>query len=297
VTRWTDYLLVNAATMLWAGNVVLGRALRHDVGPWTLAGVRAAVASVLFAALLARQRPGRPRATPRDRLMVFLMALSGVVGFQVLFYSGLRLTTAINAGLVNATAPLITLVLARTVLRQPLARPQALGALVSLAGVAVILSGGSWATLAALRFNPGDLLVLAAVTLWAVYSVAGRQVLGRQPTVWVTATSTMLAVPLLAGPAALEWSSRAPNWSPGIVAAFLYIGAGPSFLAFLAWNEGVRRLGPNGAMAFYNTLPLYTGLLAAVSLAELPGLPQIVGGLLVVAGCLAAARSPSPRIP
>jgi len=72
----------------------------------------------------------------------------------------------------------------------------------------------------------------------------------------------------------------------------LYIGAGPSFLAFMAWNEGVKRLGPNGAMAFYNTLPLYAAMIALPALGEIPGMIQWVGGVLVVGGCLLAAWVP-----
>ncbi len=285
------YLLVNAATALWAGNVVLGRALRHSVGPWTLAGLRAVVASAVFAVLLRRLgRSGRPW-TWTDRALVAAMAVTGVVGFQVLQYAGLRQTTALNAGLVNALAPVLTLLVARAATGAPWRPGQVVGAVGSLAGVAVILSGGSWLALRTLRLNPGDVLVLAAALCWVLYSVAGRAVLARHDTVRVTALSTLAAVPALAVPAGVEWAAAPPAVSPAVAAAVLYIGIGPSLLAFLAWNEGVRRLGPNGAMAFYNTLPLYAGLLAGAFLGEWPGGYQLGGGALVVAGCLVAARA------
>lgn len=289
---WTDYLFVNAATLLWAGNMVLGRALHQAVGPFTLSGVRAAIASLLFAVLLARRGGRGPDLTPREKGLVVVMALTGVAGFQVLQYAGLRYTTAVNAGLVNAAGPLITMILARWILGQSLRRQQVVGATLSLAGVGVIISGGSWAILAALQFNPGDLLVLAAVVLWALYSIAGRLLLTRHSTVRVTAVSTILGAAILAVPAAWEWSLTPPQWSPGVVAGLLYIGAGPSFLAFMAWNEGVRRLGPNGAMAFYNTLPLYAAVVALPALGEIPGMIQWMGGALVVGGCLLAAWVP-----
>jgi len=295
---WTDYLFVNAATLLWAGNVVLGRALREAVGPFTLGGVRAAIASLLFAALLARRGEREPDFRPREKALVVVMALTGVVGFQVLQYAGLRYTTAVNAGLVNAVGPLITMILARWSLGQLLRRQELVGAVLSLAGVGVILSGGSWAMLAALRFNHGDLLVLAAVVLWAVYSISGRMLLTRHSTVRVTAVSTILGAAILAVPAAWEWRLAPPQWSLGSVAGLLYIGVGPSFLAFMAWNEGVRRLGTNGAMAFYNTLPLYAAMIALPALGEMPGMSQWVGGALVVVGCLLAARVPGlARLP
>jgi drug/metabolite transporter (DMT)-like permease len=297
VNSWTDYLFVNAATLLWAGNIVMGRALHEAVGPFTLSGVRAAIASFLFGLLLARKgRQKRSAFSPRERVLVVVMALTGVTGFQVLQYAGLRYTTAVNAGLVNASGPLITIILAKWMLGQSLKRQQLVGALLSLAGVGVIISGGSWEMLAELRFNPGDLLVLAAVVMWALYSITGRVLLTRHSTVRVTAFSTILGAAILAAPAAWEWSLAPPQWSPGVAAGLLYIGAGPSFLAFMAWNEGVKRLGANGAMAFYNTLPLYAAVVALVALAEVPGVIQWVGGLLVVGGCLLAAWAPGlPR--
>jgi len=292
LNSWTDYLFVNAATLLWAGNVVLGRALREAVGPFTLAGVRATIASLLFAALLARRSERELDFRPREKALVVVMALTGVVGFQVLQYAGLRYTTAVNAGLVNAVGPLITMILARWSLSQLLRRQELVGAVLSLAGVGVILSGGSWVMLATLSFNHGDLLVLAAVVMWAVYSISGRMLLTRHSTVRVTAVSTILGAAILAVPAAWEWRLAPPQWSSGVVAGLLYIGAGPSFLAFMAWNEGVKRLGTNGAMAFYNTLPLYAAVVALPALGEMPGMSQWVGGVLVVVGCLLAARVP-----
>ncbi len=296
---WIAYLFVNAATLLWGGNMVVGRALRDAVGPFTIAGVRAAIASLLFAVLLARGGRQRPALRPREKALMVVMAVTGVAGFQVLQYAGLRYTTAVNAGLVNAAGPLVTMILARWMLGQPLLRQQVLGALLSLVGVGVIISRGSWTMLVALRFNPGDLLVLSAVVLWALYSISGRLLLTRHPTVRVTAVSTILGAAILAIPAAWEWSLTPPQWSLGVVAGLLYVGAGPSFLAFMAWNEGVRRLGPNGAMAFYNTLPFYAAVVALPALGEVPGMSQWVGGVLVVGGCLLAARvpglSPAPR--
>lgn len=284
------YLLVNAATLLWAGNVVLGRALRDAVGPWTLAALRAAVAAVPFLLLLARS-PRQGPAAPRDWATAALMTLTGVVGFQVLLYSGLRHTTALNAAVVNATGPLVTILLACLLGAHSLRAGQVVGAAASLAGVAVVVSHGSWETLRSLHWNPGDLLVLAAVFLWAAYSVLGRALLARRSTVWVTAVTTLGALPVLAGPALWESWARAPALEGSLILAVLYIGLGPSFLAFLAWNQGVRRLGAAGAMAYYNTLPVYAGLLGAATLGEWPAAYQVWGTALVLAGCVLAARS------
>ncbi|MEW6490469.1 MAG: DMT family transporter, partial [Thermodesulfobacteriota bacterium] len=228
---------------------------------------------------------------PRDWVAAAGMTLCGVVGFQVLLYSGLRHTTALNAAVVNATGPLVTILLARLLGAHSLRGGQVVGAAASLVGVAVVVSRGSWETLRSLHWNPGDLLVLAAVFLWAAYSLLGKALLARRSTVWVTAVTTLGALPVLAGPALWESWTRVPALEGSLVLAVLYIGLGPSFLAFLAWNQGVRRLGAAGAMAYYNTLPVYAGLLGAAALGEWPAAYQVWGTVLVLAGCVLAARS------
>lgn len=286
--RLAPYLLVNLATLLWAGNVVLGRALHQQIGPWSLACVRSFVATCLFAVILWRHR--EPLPTRRDGWLLLGMALSGVVLFQGLLYAGLHHTTAINAGVINGAGPLLTVFLARGLLGDPVRPLQVAGAGLSLVGVAVVVGGGSLGNLWRTGPNPGDLLVLIAVILWGVYSVLGRLLLARRGTLWVTGLSTALAVPLLLVPAGIEMSLSPPVVDKHLVAALLYIGVGPSFVAFLSWNEGVKRLGPNGAMSFYNTLPLFIGLLSWLALGESPGPSQLLGGGLVVSGCLMASR-------
>ncbi len=128
------YLLVNLSTLLWASNITLGRALRGQVGPLTLTAVRVTVAGLLFLALI-RRLPPAERRPGRDWPWLLGMALTGVFAFPVLLYFALRFTTASNASLINGAGPLVTAVLAAALLRERLRSHQALGAVVSLAGV------------------------------------------------------------------------------------------------------------------------------------------------------------------
>jgi drug/metabolite transporter (DMT)-like permease len=281
--------LVNLATLTWATNMVLGRWLRDDVGPLTLAAARFSIAAFLFAALLRRLPPGE-RRLGQDRKLLLGMALSGVVIFAPTLYLGLRYTTALNATLINGFGPLITGLLAALLIHEPMSRRQVTGAIVGLAGVVILISDGSLAFWDKVQGNSGDLIVLGAVALWGLYSVLGRQVMRRRSALSATALSAFVGLPLLLLAAAWELRTFTVHLRPVLVLAVLYIGLGPTVVGFLSWNAGVRRLGPGGAMVFYNTLPLYGALLGTVFLGERIGAAHLLGGALIVVGGLWAAR-------
>jgi drug/metabolite transporter (DMT)-like permease len=281
--------LVNLATLTWATNMVLGRWLRDDIGPLTLAAARFTVASLCLLALLQR-RPPEDRRLGRDGWLLVAMALSGVTVFTPTLYLGLRLTTAVNATLINGLGPLLTGALAALLIREPMSGRQAVGGVVGLAGVIALISGGSGAPWEALRANVGDLVVLAAVALWGLYSVLGRRAMRRRSPLSATAFSALLGLPALLLAAAWELRTLPVHSSLALILAVVYIGIAPGVIGFLAWNAGVRRLGPSGAMVFYNTLPLYGALLAHLFLGEPIGLSHLVGGALIVGGGLWAAR-------
>ncbi len=287
--RIVGIALVNVATLTWASNMALGRWLRNDIGPLTLAAARFLIAAVFFVALLQR-RPPQDRRLGRDRWLLLAMALSGVAVFTPVLYLGLRFTTTVNATLINGLGPLITGLLAALLFRESMSRRQLTGAIVGLAGVVVLLSNGSLAFWQAMRANSGDLIMLGAVTLWALYSVLGRQVMRHRSPLSATAWSVWLALPLLLLAAAWELRTFPMSARPQVILAVLYIGIAPAVIGLISWNLGVRRLGSSGAMVFYNTLPLYGALLGYLFLGESIGPAHLLGGGLIIAGGLWAAR-------
>ena len=289
---WIGLLLVNLATFTWATNMTLGRWLRESIGPMTLSALRFLIAVLCFGWLL-RSRPPEERRPGADAPLLLGMALAGVAWFAPTLYWGLRFTTAVNATLINGLGPLITGLIAALLIREPLTPRQLLAAFLGLAGVLLIISSGSSILQGAFHGNLGDLLVLAALTLWGLYSVLGRKVMTHRSALSTTALSMALALPLLIPAALVEQLFLPTRWRPEVVLAVLYIGIAPTVLGFLAWNEGVRRLGPGGAMMFYNTLPIYGALLGHLLLGEPLGLAHLIGGALIIgAGLWATSARP-----
>ncbi len=282
--RWA-YALTNLSAFLWGTNFVLGRYLREAVGPATLTLLRFLVAGAVFLWLLQRLPPAE-RWPGRQWPGLLAMGLSGVVGFTVLLYSGLQSTTAINAGLINGTGPLVIALMAAVFLRERLAPALLAGAVLSLAGVAYIAAEGELAHLLALRFNTGDALVFGAVVAWGVYSVLGRVVTRARSALSASALSSLLGLPWLVPLAIWEQGVQPVHLSPLVVGAGVYIGLFPSVVAYLAWNEGIRRVGAARGTIFYNMLTVFAALLGVLVLGEPFTTAHLIGGGLILAGSL-----------
>jgi drug/metabolite transporter (DMT)-like permease len=268
--------------------MVLGRALRDDVGPFTLAAARFTIASGIYLILLQRQTR-EARRLGKDRWALLAMAVS-VAAFSPLLYLGLRFTSVVNATLINALGPLITGLLAALLIHEPMSRRQVTGALVGLAGVIFLISFGASAVGEPMTVNRGDLVTVAAVTMWSLYSVFGRKVMHHRSALSATALSTWLGLIFLLPAAAWELQAFPMEMRPASLLAVLYIGVMPTVIGYFSWNAGVRRLGASGAMVFYNTLPLYGALLGFLLLGESIGPTHILGGVLVISGGLWASR-------
>jgi drug/metabolite transporter (DMT)-like permease len=293
--RYWAYVYVNLATLMWAGNMTLGRALRGQIGPLTLTAARVLIAGALLLVLF-RRLPESDRRVGRDGPLLIGMALTGVVAFPILLYYALKFTTATNAALINGTGPLVTAAMAAVLLAERLRQGQLVGAVLSLIGVALVIGFEAGGILAA-GINRGDAIMLVAAALWGLYSILGRVVMRSRSNLSATSFATWFALPPLLIAAAVEWRTAPPALTPAGLAGVLYIGIFAAFFAVILWNEGVRRTGPSGAMAFYNMLPVFGALLGALFLGERLAPLQVAGAGLVVLGGLISALWKAPALP
>lgn len=217
------------------------------------------------------------------------MALTGVVTFAPLLYYGLRFTTAVNGTLINGVGPLLTAVFAALLIGEPFTARQIMGAVLALGGVAILIGRAALQFLQETRWNVGDLWVLLAVIIWALYSVAGRKVMKNRSALSATALSMWMGLPILVVAALMEIAYSPPLWSLRLIGVLLYLGIVPAAIGFVAWNKGVQILGAGGAMVFYNMLPLYGSVLGILLLKEPLSWAQVIGGACIVGGGLIAS--------
>ena len=276
---------------LWGGTWVAGRIVARDMGPFPAAFLRFLSASI-FLYLLSCRAEGRWPLPPRGSwLGVAFLGFSGVFLYNALFFSGLALIPAARAALLVACVPAAVALYSALVLRTPITAVKALGIVLSLLGVAVILSGGDPRALFSHGPQTGDLFILGCVAAWAAYSIAGSRVLRRVTPLSAVTWSCLLGNALLLPPAlATGLIPQALAASPLVWGNLLFLGVLATGLAFTWYYDGIRALGAPRASIFINLVPVFATLLSTTLLGETVGLALLVGGAMVLAGVSLANR-------
>jgi drug/metabolite transporter (DMT)-like permease len=286
----SPYLLLSLASLFWAGNVVIGRAVHASVPPVTLAFCRWLGAFVIVLAFAAPHlRRDWPELRRRWRVLLVLAA-TGVAIFNTLMYTGLQTTTAINAVLLQSAMPLLILLCSFALFGERPRLRQMLGVAVSLAGVGVIAARGSMATLLGLTLNRGDGWVLIAIIFYALYSALLRRRPAVQPLSLLAALFGLGVAMLLP---ALAWellSGATVRLDAGALLAIGYVVLFPSFIAYLCFNRGTALIGANRAGQFVHLIPVFGSIMAITLLGESVH-PYHAAGIALIAGGIVLASA------
>ena len=291
-SRGLAFLLLALAMLFWAGNWVIGRALRDAFEPVALNFWRWAIAALVLAPFALPELRGKFGVIQRHAGILALLSLTGVAMFHAMVYAGLKTTSTVNAVLLNSSLPLFIIACAWVLERERTTLRQVGGMLVSIAGILVILSRGDPRSLLHFDVHPGDAWILLAMPVWGVYSVLLKR---RPPEIGGVAFLFLIAIAgvvLLAPALALE-ATYAPMRRPSAPAAagVLYVALFASVAAFICWNRGVAIVGANAAGFTLHLLPVFGTLLAMAFLGETFQRFHAAGIATIVAGVVVATRA------
>ncbi|RJF75784.1 DMT family transporter [Rhodopseudomonas palustris] len=281
MTPRTATLIGLSAILMWSLLAVL------TVGTGTIPPFQLAAMTFAIGALAAGTgwilRPGALRAL-RQPPMVWAVGVGGLFGYHALYFVALRLAPPAEAGLLNYLWPLLIVLFSSALPGERLKLHHIAGALLGLAGTALLLGGGAGLDPA---HWPGLAAAFVAAFVWATYSVLSRQ-LKAVPTDAVAGFCLATAVLAALVHAAIEttaWPQSAAQWL-----AILALGIGPVGAAFYAWDIGMKRgdIRVLGA-ASYATPLLSTTFLILAGYANSTA-TLALAALLIAGGGLLAAK-------
>ncbi len=281
--RWTDLALI-VLSVIWGINFSVVKIALREFDPLAFNAIRFVLASLTLLLFLRLRGPVPFPARRHWRRVVLLGLLANVV-YQLLFIYGVDRTLAGNAGLVLATTPVWTLILASITGQEHHGFPVWGGVLATLGGMVLVVFGGDGGGGLGEGLLVGDLLLVLASITWATYTV-GTQDLTREygalaVTSWTLWVGTIVLV-ALAGPSL--WSLNPDTISLVGWLGVVYSGVLALAVAYLIWNHGLERIGGPRTAAFANLVPVVALITAALWLGEDTGATQIVGAIIIIAG-------------
>jgi drug/metabolite transporter (DMT)-like permease len=279
-------------SFLWATTSVVGRAVNESLSPAAIAfwhwGLGVLIVYPSVRAELHQKRDVLRRAWRQ----LALLGLMSAAPFAAWIYFALHYTTASNVALLNSTIPVWVLL---AVWLRHGARPtrrSIAGFVISICGVLAIVLRGDIDNLLGLRVNPGDLMTLAAMVVWGIYSVLLRErppeLSWRAYLVVSGAFGMVVITPLYLFDIARGTAHPHFDWAAGLALGYLLFFR--TLLATLTYNHGIDGVGPARAALFVHLVPVFGALLAYVFLGERLFWYHFAGFALVLAGIYVANR-------
>ncbi|MEW9919465.1 DMT family transporter [Marimonas sp. MJW-29] len=277
--------LAAAATGVQVGlALVATRALAGEVSPMTLALLRYGIGVSVLLPLFLRMR--RARIASGDLVPILALGVGQFAVLVALLNAGLQSVTAAQGGVIFATFPLVTILLAAALGRERLTVLRGVGALISFTGVAVCLGATT------LPSSPvGAALVFASACAGALCSIFYRPYLHRYPTLQIgtlamaAATVTLIPGTLTEAPGAEMAALTVTDW--GLV---LFIGLA-SGAGYLLWLTALKHTDAGEATVLMGLSPVTATLVGALLLGEGVGPVFLLGLGLALLGVSLAVLS------
>ena len=291
------YALLSFAILCWGGNFVVARWANLDAPPVALSFWRHLFSVLLVLPfIIPLLRTDWPEM--RTRLGTFFLIGGALAGGNTLVYFAVIETTVVNAALINAGVPVAVVFFSWLILRDVINRWQAAGIVCAFAGIVAVVTKAQLGILLTLQFGWGDVYMLGAVICWALYMVllkhAQLKISGLSLLVVLSAASTIWLVPAYGVELALGYTM---SWTPLTWASLGYVTVFSTILAWICWNSGTLKIGPNRASAFMCLHPIFGSILGMIFFDETLKFYHIVGTLLVLAGVIMVSRIYRSRAP
>jgi drug/metabolite transporter (DMT)-like permease len=262
------HFLLTLTSIFWAFNTVAGRAAVGEVSPLLIVSVRWFFVSIILSILCRNQLIETWSILNKKIKWLTFMGLFGFTGFNSAYYVAAHDTIAINLGLVQGTMPAFIIIIAWIWLKDKINFTQFLGVLITFIAVLIVVCSGNFNALIELELNSGDIVMIFACTLYAIYAVGLR----KKPKI--------SALPLLTFFAYIAFLGSLPGliyeiYSNQLILpgqkGFIILGViiiFPSFLAQIFFMKGVEKIGPSRSGLYTNLVPVFSSLLAVFFLGE-----------------------------
>lgn len=212
----------------------------------------------------------RLRLRRQDIIPMLLSGLTGITFYYFFEYHGIERTSTVNASLILAAIPILTMLAEAVVYRTRLRPAQIVGSVISMVGVGMILFSGSNEGQASIV---GDLLIMGASVVWVLYIFISRRLRGQYTSLGMNSWQALTALVTLLPLAVTEECN---------LAAMAVLAVICSAWCYYLYGNALYEMSPLASAIFINLIPLTTMVGGVVLLGEKLTWLTVVGGAMVI---------------
>ncbi len=290
--RMKGHLIVLVTNIFFGLNIPISKSLLASVGPFGWSFTRAIFACSCFW-MLSLFLPRERLAQKSDLGLLLICALFGMVFNQLSFVVGLTMTSPIDASIISTAVPVMVMIIAAIVLKEPITPTKVTGVLVGAAGALLLITSGASGSIGSNGLQ-GDLLCLLSGLSYAIYLVISKPLVQRYSSVtimkWTFLFSSVFLFPTgfselkIIDVAAIDTQL----WLK--IAYALMFG---TFIPYLLIPMGLKRLRPT-TMSMYNYVqPMVASVVAIIALQDTFTWAKLVAAVLVFSGVYIVNKSKS----
>lgn len=292
ISKWPGHVAILAVNFIFGFNSPMAKIIVPDwISPGAFTLIRMTFATLVFW-IISLFFP-KEHVTLKDKGIIFLGGLFGLVAVQYSFAEALRYTSPVNITLIAALAPIVVMLLAAIFLKEPITLKKAGGVALGISGIFILILPGISASGRATTLQ-GDLFCFINITTYAIYLIITRKVTQRYSALtlmkWMFLFSALCTLPFGAGdlPHARIFSSKT-GLLPILSLAYICIFA--TGLAYFLIPIGLKRIRPTTVSMYSNLQPIIASCIAIRLGQDRFSWDKPIAALLVMIGVAMVTRS------
>ena len=286
------YIFLILATLFWSGNFIVGKAASFfEIPPFSLNFYRWTFAWLILAPFTLKEIIQKKNYILKNVKLILILGITSITIFNSIVYYSLNFTQVISGVLMISTIPVMIIFFSWIFKIETTNIYQILGVILSLIGVAVIVTKADFDILINLNFNKGDLWMVVAMFSWAMYSALLRK------KKFDLSQASLLEVIISAGiilllPAYLIEMSLGfeLNINMPFILTLGYVVLFPGLASFICWIKGISIIGSNRAGIFLHLMPIFSTVLAILIFKEKFMNFHLFGALFIIGGILLSSK-------
>ncbi len=290
--NYTAYTFLVLATLFWSGNFIVGKfATLFQIPPLSLNFLRWVLVWFILIPFTFKEILNKKNYIKANWMLISFMGIITISTFNSVVYFALNYTQVINAVLMLAGIPALVMILSSIMKIERANIFQLVGLILSILGVAMIISNADIQKILTLNFNKGDLWMLVCVLSWSLYSTLLKK--KKLELSQFTFIQLMVTVGLIFLIPQYFYERSIGLEIPinkFFIAILLYVVIFPAIAAYYCWQKAIELIGPNRSAIFVQLMPLFSALMAILIFNEKFQLYHLIGGTFIVSGIYLSNR-------